>query len=75
MSLTMQVDWKLLEVGSGLPVKFPHVLGFDVAGVVAKVGRHVGENRISVGDRVWADLGQVWPLRGGQLGAVCVQLI
>jgi len=63
------VDWKITDPGGvvGLVFKYPHVLGFDVAGVVAAVGK--GCKRLKVGDAVWADLGQVWPLRGGQLGA------
>ena len=59
------VDWKLLS--GDLPVRFPHILGFDVAGTVAAVGS--GSTRLNVGDAVWADLGEIWPLRGGELGA------
>ena len=35
------VDWKLLEPGSFgpvSPIRFPHTLGFDVAGTIAAVG-------------------------------------
>lgn len=32
------VDWKVLLAGSGLPIRFPHTLGFDVAGTIAAVG-------------------------------------
>ena len=59
------VDWKILS--GGLPLRFPHVLGFDASGIVAAVGS--GCNRIKVGDSVWADLGKTWLLRGGELGA------
>lgn len=59
------VDWKILSGGFG--ARFPHVLGFDVAGVVVAVGS--GCRRLKVGDAVWADLGKFWPLRGGELGA------
>ena len=59
------VDWKITTGGLGLG--FPHVLGFDVAGIVAALGP-TGCNRLKVGDEVWADLGKTWPLRGGQLG-------
>ena len=62
------VDYKLLETGSGLPVRFPHVLGFDVAGTVEAVGFGCS-GRLKVGDRVWADLGKMELLRGGELGA------
>jgi NADPH:quinone reductase len=59
------VDWKLL---AGFPgIRFPHTLGFDVAGVVAQIG--AGCDRVKVGDKVWADLGKTWLLRGGELGA------
>jgi NADPH:quinone reductase-like Zn-dependent oxidoreductase len=30
------VDWKVVESGSGLPIKFPHILGFDLAGTVVQ---------------------------------------
>jgi NADPH:quinone reductase-like Zn-dependent oxidoreductase len=70
------VDYKLLEAGSGLPIRFPHVLGFDVAGTVAAVGEEIGRvtsgangGRLKVGDAVWADLGKMELLRGGELGA------
>ena len=66
------VDWKIIETNfdesTVNPLHFPHVLGFDVSGVVVKVGE--GCSRLKVGDAVWADLGKLWPLRGGgELGA------
>ena len=65
------VDWKIIETNFAEsavnPVRFPHIIGFDVAGVVVKVGE--GCSRLKVGDAIWADLGKLWPLRGGELGA------
>lgn len=62
------VDWKIVEEGSGLPLKFPHTLGFDVSGRVVDMGPGCTK-RLKIGDEVWADLGKIWPLRGGELGA------
>ena len=45
------VDWKIIS--GGLPLRFPHVLGFDAAGVVAAVGSDC--TRIEVGAKVWAE--------------------
>ena len=61
------VDWKILMPSTGLGLKFPHTLGFDVSGTIVKVG--TGVDRLRVGDDVWADLGKTWILRGGELGA------
>ena len=65
------VDWKIIETNFAEstinPVHFPHIIGFDVAGVIVKLGE--GCSRLKVGDAVWADLGKLWPLRGGELGA------
>ena len=58
------VDWKILA--GGLPLKFPHTLGFDVSGRIVKCN---GCKRLKVNDYVWADLGKMWLLRGGELGA------
>jgi len=61
------VDWKVLE--GGLPLKFPHVLGFDASGVVVAKGS-LTSDRLNVGDEVWCDLGKTWLLKGGgELGA------
>eukprot|EP00939_MAST-03C_sp_MAST-3C-sp1_P005307 g5307.t1 len=60
------VDWKILE--GGFPLKFPHILGFDVAGVVVAKGS-LTSDRLKVNDQVWADLGKTWLLKGGELGA------
>ncbi|KAK8075290.1 alcohol dehydrogenase [Apiospora hydei] len=46
-------EWKMKELGY-LPLKYPHVLGSDVAGTVVKVGEEV--KRFKAGDRV---IGQV----------------
>jgi len=48
------VDWKLLEYN--LAESGPKILGFDVAGTVVGLGD--GCRRLSVGDAVWADLGE-----------------
>lgn len=40
------VDWKVILAGSGLPVRFPHTLGFDVSGTIAAVGP--GTSRLKV---------------------------
>ena len=58
------VDWKILT--GGLPLKFPHTLGFDVSGTVAQCNDC---KRLKENDVVWADLGKTWLLRGGELGA------
>jgi len=47
------VDWKILSGKLG-PVKEGMVPGFDVAGVVVKVGASV--TRFKLGDEVWADV-------------------
>ena len=61
------VDWKIIETGGGFGVfRFPHVIGFDLAGTVVACP---GCRRVKVGDDVWADNGEFWPLRGGELGA------
>ena len=62
------VDWKIIEPDFEdiNPLKFPHVLGFDASGTVVKCSAC---KRLKVGDPVWADLGKLWPLRGGELGA------
>ncbi len=61
------VDWKIIETGGGFGVfRFPHVIGFDLAGTVVACP---GCRRVRVGDDVWADNGEFWPLRGGELGA------
>ena len=61
------VDWKIVEE-KGLPLRFPHTLGFDVSGEIVKKGG-LTSNRLKVGDEVWADLGKTWLLSGGELGA------
>lgn len=61
------VDFKILEIGSGLPIRFPHILGFDLAGTVVAVGNEC--KRLQVGDQVWADMGKLEIFRGGELGA------
>ena len=48
------VDWKILA--GGLPLKFPHTLGFDVSGRIVKCN---GCKRLKVNDYVWADLGKI----------------
>ena len=58
------VDWKILT--GGLPLKFPHTLGFDVSGTIVKCNDC---ERLKVDDVVWADLGKTWIFRGGELGA------
>jgi NADPH:quinone reductase-like Zn-dependent oxidoreductase len=62
------VDWKIVEPGQGFgPVfHYPHILGFDVAGIVESCQDCT---RLKVGDEVWADVGKFWPLKGGELGA------
>ena len=30
------VDWKVFESNAGLPIQFPHILGFDLAGIVVE---------------------------------------
>lgn len=47
-------DWKLAEgwLAQQLQLAYPHVLGFDAAGVVASVGR--GVSGFAIGDRVVA---------------------
>jgi len=52
------IDWKLISGGFDgfFPIKvFPHTPGFDVAGVVEKVGPGVTD--LAVGDRIICDLG------------------
>lgn len=44
-------DWKFQEMAY-LPVKFPHIIGSDVAGTVAQLGADV--TRFRVGQRVIA---------------------
>jgi len=61
------VDWKIVTE-KGLPLKFPHTLGFDVAGTIVGKGT-LSSSRLSVGDEVWGDLGKTWLLKGGELGA------
>lgn len=58
------IDWKVL---SNPLLKFPHVLGFDLAGTVVAVGSWC--SRLKVGDEVWADLGKAKLLKGVQMGA------
>ena len=60
------VDWKIVQTGANMGLRFPHILGFDVAGEVASCPSCT---RLKVGDQVWADLGKRWLLRGGELGA------
>lgn len=61
------VDWKIIETGGGFGVfRFPHTIGFDIAGTVVECP---GCTRMKVGDDVWADNGEFWPIRGGELGA------
>jgi NADPH:quinone reductase-like Zn-dependent oxidoreductase len=60
------IDWKIVQTGANMGLRFPHILGFDVAGEVASCP---GCTRLKVGDQVWADLGKRWLLRGGELGA------
>jgi NADPH:quinone reductase-like Zn-dependent oxidoreductase len=64
------VDWKIFDKTEGMSalIGFPHTLGFDVAGTVTEVGVLAGK-RLKVGDEVWADLGKIWPLQRGELGA------
>ena len=52
--------------GPGAGLLFPHNIGHDVAGTVVACP---GCKRLKVGDKVWADLGERWLLRGGELGA------
>jgi NADPH:quinone reductase-like Zn-dependent oxidoreductase len=61
------VDWKLIEKGQGFDaiIHYPHTLGFDVAGTVVQCDKC---KRLKVGDEVWADLGMIEPLNGGELG-------
>jgi len=69
------IDWKLCSGGfdAFFPIKtFPHTPGFDVAGVVEKVGPGVTD--LAVGDRIICDLGLVEscvdpPLKQGAGGA------
>jgi len=51
------VDWKIVEghLANFMPITFPHVPGFDVAGVVVEVGANV--NDFEVGDEVYSDTG------------------
>jgi len=60
------VDWKLLSE-PWVVMRYPHVLGFDVAGVIEQVGASC--TRLRIGDAVWADLGKGSVLHGPQLGA------
>jgi NADPH2:quinone reductase len=61
------VDWKVIETGGGFGVfRFPHTIGFDLAGTVVQCP---GCQRVQLGDEVWADNGEFWPIRGGELGA------
>lgn len=48
------VDWKIITE-KGLPLKFPHVLGFDVSGIVASVGS-LTSSRLKAGDEIWVRL-------------------
>ena len=68
------VDWKLLEPGSFgpvSPIRFPHTLGFDIAGTIAAVGS--GCDRLKVNDTVWVDLGKAEILKLGlELGAYAI---
>jgi len=64
------VDWKIMNM-SALDAathfgRRPKVMGFDVAGTVVQLG--AGCRRLSVGDLVWADLGENG-LASPQLGA------
>jgi NADPH:quinone reductase-like Zn-dependent oxidoreductase len=52
--------------GPGAGLRFPHNIGHDVAGTVVACPNC---RRLKVGDKVWADLGERWRLRGGELGA------
>eukprot|EP00933_Yihiella_yeosuensis_P067831 TRINITY_DN7292_c0_g1_i1.p1 TRINITY_DN7292_c0_g1~~TRINITY_DN7292_c0_g1_i1.p1 ORF type:complete len:351 (-),score=100.67 TRINITY_DN7292_c0_g1_i1:145-1197(-) len=51
------IDWKLFSGGLDgiVPVTFPYVPGFDVAGVIAQVGE--GVTNLAVGDKVCVDTG------------------
>jgi NADPH:quinone reductase-like Zn-dependent oxidoreductase len=62
------VDWKLFEKGQGFDaiIHYPHTLGFDISGTVVQCEKC---KRLKVGDEVWADLGMIEPLNGGELGA------
>jgi len=53
------IDWKLFSGGlDGIaPVTFPYVPGFDLAGIVVKLGDDV--SNVAVGDKVCVDIGLV----------------
>eukprot|EP00729_Bicosta_minor_P019491 gene19491-11625_t len=59
------VDWKVFESNAGLPIQFPHILGFDLAGIVVECP---GCTRLKVGDEVWGDNGALFGV-SGKLGA------
>ena len=45
----------MFESNAGLPIEFPHILGFDLAGTVVECP---GCTRLKVGDEVWGDNGK-----------------
>lgn len=53
------IDWKLFTGGfhDNCPILFPYTPGFDVGGIVVKVGSKV--KNVAIGDQVIADIGLV----------------